>query len=440
MVSIDTSVVATTLPTLSRQLHTSLAGSTWAISVYQLGYVIATPIAGSLSDSLGRKRMFQSCVVIFTIASLLCGASNTIVMLAIFRFLQALGGGGIVPSITGVIADHYGEEKDRLIGLLLSLYALGSMLGPVLGGVIVTYTSWRLIFLINVPLGIGLVALMSWLLPGDRPLAEGGFRVNVFATGLFATSLISLMIGLGQVGSGGLASPITLASFTLAIVLGIAFFTREARSPHPVLAPALFKRRSFAVINGLNILYGAAAFGAFSLVPLYGQAVFGIQPIASGALITLRAAAMAGLSVITSVFLLRRFGYRVPIAFGFVAVSASLAMLALPPYETSAFVWLSGACLVSGIGVGIAGPPSNNASLELMPDQVAAISGLRVMFRQIGGILAISISSAIMSSSPASPRALVWVFAVLAALMVIAIPLVAAIPERAGVSHQLAPT
>jgi MFS family permease len=252
IVSIDSTVVATALPTLSRQLNTGLASSTWAISVYQLGYVIATPIAGSLSDSLGRKRMFQGCVAIFTIASLLCGAANSIVMLVTFRLLQALGGGGIVPSITGVIADHYGKEKDRLLGLLLSLFALGSMLGPVLGGVIVTYTSWRLIFFINVPLGIGLVLLMAWLLPRDPPRAQAGFGVDLFATGLFATSLLSLMIGLGQVSSGGFVSAATVASLAVAVLLGLAFFAREARSRYPILAPALFKRRSFAVINGLG--------------------------------------------------------------------------------------------------------------------------------------------------------------------------------------------
>jgi MFS family permease len=253
-------------------------------------------------------------------------------------------------------------------------------------------------------------------------------------------SLLSLMIGLGQVSSHGFGSAATLGSLAAAVLLGVAFFARESRSSHPILAPALFKRRSFVVINGLNVLYGAAAFGAFTLVPLYGQAVFGMQPITAGALVTLRAGALATLSVITSVFVMRRFGYRRPIMVGFVAIAASLAMLAFPPYETTAFVWLGLACLISGIGVGIAGPPSNNATLELMPDQVASMAGLRIMFRQIGGIVAISTSGAILTISPLGPRALEWIFAALAGLMVAAIPFVAAIPERTGVSSQFTPT
>jgi MFS family permease len=384
--------------------------------------------------------MFQSCVVIFTISSLLCGASNSIVLLVSFRLLQAIGGGGIVPSINGMIVDHYGRYRDRLIGLLLSLHALGSMLGPVLGGVIVTYTSWRVIFLINVPLGIGLVALMAWLLPGDRPRTEVGFGVDLIATGLFAASLLALMIGLGQVGARGFGSAATVGSLAASVLFGVAFFAREARTSHPIFAPALFKRRSVVVINGLNVLYGAAAFGAFNLVPLYGQAVFGMQPITAGALVAVRAAALAVLSVITSLFVMQRFGYRRPIAVGFVAIAGGLAMLALPPYETTAFVWLGLASLMSGIGVGIAGPPSNNAALDLMPDQVASMAGLRIMFRQIGGIVAISTSGAVLTISPLGPRALEWMFAVLAVLMVAAIPFVAAIPERTGVSPHFTPT
>jgi MFS family permease len=139
---------------------------------------------------------------------------------------------------------------------------------------------------------------------------------------------------------------------------------------------------------------------------------------------------MAGMAALTSVFVMRRLGYRKPMIAGFVISASGLLLLAIPPHGLSPFVWLSIACGLSGIGVGMAGPPSNNANIQLLPTHVAAIVGLRAMFRSIGGILAISIASAVIASSASGARVLPKVFLVLAVLTVTVTPTILGVPEN----------
>jgi EmrB/QacA subfamily drug resistance transporter len=428
LVSIDGTVVATALPTLSRELNASFAWTAWTISAYQLGSVTALPVAGRLSDGLGRKRMFLVFAAIFTAASLCCGLVSNVFVLIALRFVQALGGGGLMPSATGVISDQFGDQRDRPIGLLSSIFPLGALVGPVLGGLIVTYFSWRLIFFVNVPIGVSLIAVLARLLPADPTGERGRVRIDVFGSLWMSLSILTLMIGINELGTAGWHSVTAWVLLGLVPLLVAGFLYRQEHSEFPVLPPRLVRRKVFVLVNGLNVLYGAAAFGVFSLVPLYAQVAYGIKPLEAGELLTFRAGAMAVLSAATSIFVLRRFGYRRPIATGFVVLSAGLVMLALAPRLLTAFTWLGLACIVCGAGIGIAGPPSNNAALELMPGDVAAISGLRAMFRQIGGIVAISITAAMMAG--ASPRILPVVFGALATLTILATPAISGVPEN----------
>src|SRR5205807_7790403 len=133
-----------------------------------LGQVVSLPIAGRLSDSLGRRRMFLVYVGVFTLASLMAGLSNNVYELIAFRLVQALGGGGLMPSTMGVVADLFTRDRDRALGLVSSFFPLGALLGPMVGGLIVTYFSWREIFFVNVPVGALLMLLLWLLLPSGR--------------------------------------------------------------------------------------------------------------------------------------------------------------------------------------------------------------------------------------------------------------------------------
>ena len=397
--AIDGTVVATALPTLTHELQTTVTWSAWTITAYSLGIITGLPIAGRLSDALGRRRMFLTFISLFTLASLGCGLVGNIFVLIGLRFVQALGGSGLMPSTAGVLSDQFGSARDRPIGLMTSIFPIGAMIGPALGGLIVTYFSWRLIFFINVPLGLILIVMLARLLPPDPPLGKSRLQLDLVGSGLLILAIVSMMLGLNELGQLGARSAVPWAVLGLAVLFGAGFVLRQEKTRYPILPPALLRQRTFLVVNGLNIVYGAAALGLFSLLPLYAQVTFGMRPLEAGGLLTIRAATMAVASTVTALWLMQRFGYRRPMAAGFISLAVGLIILSTRPGTVDPFLWLSFSCVICGIGIGLSGPPSNNAALQLMPSQVAAISGLRATFRQIGGILAISITAEIISTS-----------------------------------------
>src|ERR1700735_1077005 len=159
MSSVDQTIVATALPAIERELHATINWSGWTISVYALGQVIAMPMAGKISDMYGRKRVFMISAAIFNLSSLCCGFAPNIAVLLLARFIQALGGGAFMPSATGIVSDHFGDQRDRAVGMFTPIFTVGGIVGPVLGGLFVSYWTWCGIFLINVPIGIILILL-----------------------------------------------------------------------------------------------------------------------------------------------------------------------------------------------------------------------------------------------------------------------------------------
>ncbi|MHB8499535.1 MAG: MFS transporter [Candidatus Acidiferrales bacterium] len=427
--AIDGTVVATALPTLTRELQTTVTWSAWTITAYSLGIITGLPIAGRLSDVLGRRRMFLAFISLFTLASLGCGLVGNIFVLIGLRFVQALGGSGLMPSTAGVLSDQFGSARDRPIGLMTSIFPLGAMIGPALGGLIVTYSSWRLIFFINVPLGLILIAVLARLLPPDPPFGKSRLQLDLVGSGLLILAIVSMMLGLNELGQFGVQSAVPWAVLGLAVLFGVGFVLRQETTRYPILPPALLRQRTFLIVNGLNVVYGAAALGLFSLLPLYAQVAFGMRPLEAGGLLTIRAATMAIASTVTALWLIQRFGYRRPMAAGFCSVAVGLMILSIQPATVEPFLWLSLSCVICGIGIGLSGPPSNNAALQLMPSQVAAISGLRATFRQIGGILAISVTAEIISSSGQGARVLPAVALALAVVALIATPAIIRVPE-----------
>lgn len=425
MASIDGTIVSTALHTITRGLHTTVGWSAWTITAYSLGSILALPIAGRLSDSLGRRRMFLVFVSVFTTASLLAGLSTNIYVLIGLRFVQALGGGGLMPSTMGTVSDMFPEDRERAIGLISSVFPLGALIGPTLGGIILTNWTWQYVFFVNVPIGIVLVVLLGLLLP--RAHATRAARIDLLGAALMGGAIISLMLGISILGQGG--GPAAWGIVALGVCLGGAFLVEQRRVAEAILPPVLLQRREFLVINGINILYGASAFGIFSLVPLFAQIRYGQTPLVAGGLLSVRAVGMAVLSVVTAL-LLRRIGYRKPMIVGFVLLSAGLFLLWVPDPGVQPLLWLGLSAVVCGVGIGIAGPPSNNASISLMPDHVAAISGLRAMFRMTGGILAITITTALIGSGSTEGTALGKAFGVFGAIAILVSPAILAIPER----------
>src|ERR1700689_4679249 len=198
MSSVDQTIVATALPALQRDLHTQLNWSSWTITVYALGQVVVMPLAGKFGDQYGRKQVFLGAAVLFTVASLCCGLADNIYLLIVLRAVQAIGGGAFMPSATGIISELFGENRDRAIALFASIFPIGGIVGPVLGGVFVTYWSWRGIFLVNIPVGIVLIALAMVVIPDIARRPET--HLDLRGVALLGGTLLSAMLGVGYLG------------------------------------------------------------------------------------------------------------------------------------------------------------------------------------------------------------------------------------------------
>jgi EmrB/QacA subfamily drug resistance transporter len=428
MASMDQTIVATGLNAIQDDLGAELTWSGWTITVYALGQIIAMPLAGKLGDHFGRKRVFLTAVVVFTLASLACGFAGNIYVLVALRAVQALGGGAFMPSATGIIADHYGPARDRAVGMFTSIFPIGGILGPILGGVFVTYSSWRTIFFVNVPIGIVLLFL-GWRLIGEsaRKPAE---PMDLRGLALLAAVMLTTMYGLTNLDDG-LTSPWFAAPLGAGAVLAYLFVRHTVRTRAPFIPMRLLRGRGFGAMNVLNLLFGGAAIGFGALVPLYAEERFHLDALSAGTLLTARGAGVicvAALAVLT----LRRLGCRVPMVVGFALIVTGFLLMAVPPPGTNGYLWLMMAAGITGVGMGVSVPASNNAGLQLAPDQISSIAGLRGMFRQTGSIIAVSVMTAVAANSASPAMSQAHGFIVLSVLMVAAIPLIFTIPDHRG--------
>jgi EmrB/QacA subfamily drug resistance transporter len=431
MASIDQTIVATALPAIEHDLHAGINWSGWTITIYALGQVIAMPMAGKISDMYGRKKVFGVSAAVFTVASLCCGFAPNMPLLLLPRFIQALGGGAFMPSATGIVSDHFGPERDRAVGMFTSILPVGGIIGPIVGGIFVSYWSWRGIFLVNVPIGILLIALTIKFIPSSG-VRESSTRIDIRGIALLAVLIATAMFGVSYLGSGKipLYSPVFLGAEAVAFVTLCLFVRHSRRDAAPFVPYRLLRGRGFGVMNFINLIYGAAALGFSALVPLYAQNRYHISALGAGTLLTARAVGMIAVAGMAAMAL-RRTGYRWPMIIGFAVLAGGLVMMSLSP-GISAYAWLAIAAAITGFGMGLSVPASNNASLQLAPDQVAAIAGLRGMFRQSGAIIAVSVTTAIIARSSTPGLVQAHVFVVFAILLVLLLPLIRLVPDHHG--------
>lgn len=435
MMAVDGTIVATALHAITDGLDTTVNWAGWTITAYAFGFVLMLPVSGRLSVYFGNRRVFIGSVLVFTLASLLCGLTNNIYALIALRVLQAAGGAGFTPSATGIIVDHFGDARDRAVGLFGSIFPLGAMIGPVFGGLFVTYWHWRGIFLVNVPIGL-VVLLLAWrMVPHDRP-RQTRVHAPFDLPGLawMATALIAGMLGATLLGNGNTAfwSAAFLLPMTLALLASVLFFRHTCRTSDPLIPPALLFGKGFGVVNAINLLYGGTTIGMLVLIPLYAGNRYGFDAFDAGVLLFAQAAAAIFFSS-TAAFILRHTGYRLPIYLGGFVMATGLLLLALPPsLGMSPFGWLASSSALVGMGGGIINPASRNAGLQLQPELAPAIAAVRSLCMQIGKIITISIATALVASASDPAITQAWVYGIAALLYLSGLILVRRVPEHKG--------
>jgi EmrB/QacA subfamily drug resistance transporter len=405
MYSIDSTVVAVAFPNFIKDFGTNVLWGAWTISIYLIAITTVMPLAGNLSDSLGRKKVFLTSLILFTASSLACGLAPNIYFLVGFRFLQGIGGASFLPTASGIVSDYFPENRERAIGLFTSIFPIGGIVGPNLGGWIVGRYSWRYIFYINLPIGIVLIVLIMILLKDSKVFSRP--HIDFKGASFFSGGILFLMLGLNLIGESFSVSTLAFAAIfsALSFFLLFLFFRQEKKDSNPILDLALLKSKPFLAANLYNMIIGAGIFAIFAFVPLYATSVHGLSTLMSGMILTPRSLGVIPASAVTS-FLLRRWGYRWPMVLGLTIISFVTLLLSLKLQlwrtmgihlgiaEILAFL-----IMLSGIGMGIALPASNNACIELMPEKVATITGLRGMFRTVGGALGVSLITIVLHST-----------------------------------------
>jgi len=434
MYAIDSTVVAVAFPNFTRELHTNVLWSAWTISIFFIAVTMTVPLAGNLGDSYGRKKVFLVSLMLFTGSSLACGLAPTIYTLIAFRFLQGVGGACFIPTASGIVSDHFPENREAAIGLFSSIFSVGTVVGPNLGGWIVSQYSWRYIFYVNVPIGILLMGSSMLLLKDSRTHSLP--HLDLAGVALMSGSLLFLMFGLNLASESFSTRSILLAALfvTVSLFFVVLFLRQEKRTAHPILDVALLRSTPFVAANISNLVVGITMMGAFSFVPLYVTSVCKLSTLMSGMILTPRSLAMAVAAAVTS-FLLKRWGYRWPMVLGFGLISLTTILLApgLPMWGITGLRWgtvetLSLLLFLNGIAGGVVFPASNNACIELMPEKVATIVGLRNMFRNVGAALGISLVTSILHLSPDPARGFTIVFISLGLTFLVSIPLLFLMP------------
>ena len=439
MWSIDSEVVAVAFPHLIKDLHTNVLWAAWTISIYLIALTSSMPLMGKLSDTFGRKRVFLISLILFTASSVACGLAPNIYFLVAFRFLQGVGGASFLPTASGIVSDQFPEHRERAIGLFTSIFPIGGILGPNLGGWIVSQYSWRYIFYINLPIGIALITLIMILLEDSKVLSRS--HIDFKGASLFFGAIICLMLSLNLI-----AENFSLFFLLLTVALLFSsflfihlFFEQEKKEPNPILDVALLGSKPFLAANLYNMMGGMAFLGVFAFIPFYATSVHKLSTLLSGMILTPRSLVVIPASAITS-FSLKRWGYRRPMILGLSVMSFAIILLAGPGFPLLRMVDIHlGAAkilailvMIAGIGMGISLPASNNACIELMPDRVATITGLRGMFRSVGGALGISLTTIVLHLSSTPAVGFRIVFPCLAVVLLCTIPLTFLMPTGKG--------
>ena len=435
MMSIDSTIVATILHALQHGLGTTVNWAGWTLTAYSFGFVVMLPISGRLSELYGRRRVFIGSVAVFTLASLLCGLADSIFALIALRALQAAGGAGFTPSATGIIVDHFGDARDRAVSLFGSIFPIGAMIGPIFGGLFVSYWSWRVAFLVNVPIGIAIIILALRYIPRDPTRQEKPhFGMDIPGMALLGGGLLAGMLAVAYLGEVGAYawSPAFVVPLMIAVVAIWMFFRHIRRSSRPFIAPHLIYGPNFGVVNLVNMIFAGIAIGAVALIPLYAANRYGIGAFDAGTLLIAQGVATIMMSV-TIALTLRRTGHRLPIFVGAAIIAVGMLLLAFTPrFGIPPYVWLAGSAFLIGAGMGTINPASRNAGLQLAPRQSSTLAALRTLSLQVGSIATISITTTILTNSADPGNVQAWVYIVSAALLVVTLPIISRVPEHHG--------
>jgi len=434
--SVSVNTVSVAFPEMTTSLDASLVTVGWVLSIYLLVYTVSVALMGKICDIFGRKQVFLACSALFILGSLMAALSPNIWWLIFARLIQAVGGGGFIPAITGIITDLFPNNRQKYIGISISIFNIGGIIGPSVGAWLVSSFGWQGVFWFNVPFGILGVIPVIFLLKKGRP--QKG-RIDLVGAALLSAMLLTLMIGLSRIEVNNTAALWSIVAVLLAaaVVFLLLFLRHVNKSSEPIIDKDLIYRKPFPASNLYGFIFGMSVFGASSFIPLFGVEVYGLSDFQNGLVLTIRSIGML-VSAMAASFFVMRWTYRSQIMVGTIAISLTLILMGLEPrafsiggLEINEMVVLCIVNLLSGIANGIVAPALINCLIDLMPQRAGTITGLGSMFRQSGGAISIAIITVLLQSSGNSQSGFAIMFISVGILFLAGIPLIFAMPNHA---------
>jgi EmrB/QacA subfamily drug resistance transporter len=397
IVGLDVTIVNIALPSLRADLGTSVSQLQWVLDAYTLVLASLLILSGSTADRVGRRRIFQLGLALFTVGSLLCSVAPSLGWLIVFRMVQAVGGSMLNPVAMSIITNTFTEprERARAIGVWGGVVGLSMALGPVLGGVLVAGLGWRSIFWINVPVGVAAIVLAALFVPESR--AERPRRLDPVGQLLVLLVLASFTYGIIEGPVAGWSAPLIVGCFVLGTAALAGLLGYESRHPEPLLDPRFFRSVPFSGATLIAVCAFGALGGFLFLNSIYLQDVRGLSALHAG-LYTLPMALLTAIIAPLSGRIVAARGPRLPLILAGSAIT--LAMLPLTQLTATTPIWLLfGTYALFGFGFGMVNSPITNTAVSGMPrSQAGVAAAIASTSRQVGSVLGIAVVGAAVAS------------------------------------------
>jgi EmrB/QacA subfamily drug resistance transporter len=401
IVGMDNTIVTVALPSIRRELHASVEGLQWTVDAYTLVLASLLILSGSTADRLGRRRTFQTGLVLFTFGSLLCSLAPGLGWLVAFRAVQAIGGSMLNPVAMSIITNVFTDPKERAqaIGMWAGVVGLSLGIGPILGGLLTETIGWRAIFWVNVPIGIAACVLAAIFVPESR--APRARRIDPVGQVLVIVLLAVLTYTIIHAPRVGWLSVQTMLMLAVAVAALVGLLRYERRRADPLVELGFFRSIPFSGATAIAV----CAFGAFSgilfLYPLYLQDVRGLNALDAGLFLLPQAIVVAVLAPISGRVVGSR-GPRLPLFIAGVAMTITgLALTGLS--DSTSYWWLIADLVVCGIGFGFVNAPVTNTAVSGMPrEQAGVAAAIASTSRQVGNALGVAIIGSIVNTGSAA--------------------------------------